>query len=94
MESALSLEFKVHYKEVDDRSGKWNGMRVRRLCNLLKLTQEEFAYFLRLRPHYLKQCIDSGKFPGCIKLLLDLTERSSHQTYLGKAFRYPLFPNG
>ncbi len=94
MESSLELEFKVHYKEVDTQSGKWTGIRIRRLCNLLKLTQEEFARFLRLPPHQLASWITSEKWPGCIKLLLDLTERSAFQSYLGKSYTSPLFPNG
>lgn len=94
MESALALEFKVHYKEVDISSGKWTGIRIRRLCNLLKLTQEEFSYFIRLRPAQVQAYIDAGRWPACVRLLLDLVERSSFQTYLGKCYTSPLFPNG
>lgn len=94
MQSSLELEFKVHYKEVDMQSGKWTGIRIRRLCNMLKLTQEEFSALLRIKPYQLKTWIDDGKWPGCIKLLLDLTERSAFQSYLGKVYTSPLFPHG
>lgn len=94
MESALELEFKVHYKMVDAKSGKWTGLRIRRLCNILKLTQPELARMLRLNPFQLKQLIETEKWPGCVKLLLDLVEHSAHRSYLGKTYTYSLFPTG
>lgn len=95
MESALELEFKIHHAEVDLHSGKWTGIRIRRLCNLLKLTQDEFARFVRIPPHQLRKWIEDNKWPGCIKLLLNLIERSAHASYLGASYtKNPLFPSG
>lgn len=92
--TALEIEFSVHYREMDQESGRWNGLRIRRLCNLLRLTQEEFARLIRLKPHQLREWIDGERWPGCVLLILELIERSAHQTYLGKVHSKPLFPNG
>lgn len=94
MHSPLELEFVVHYREMDMKSGKWTGMRIRRLCNLMKLTKPEFARLIRLMPHQLDGYVEDGKFPGCVKLVLELIERAAHRTYLGKAFDNSLFPTG
>lgn len=98
METSLELEFRVHYKELDLNSGHWTGVRIRRLCNVMKLTQNELARFIRIPPHQLKSWITTEKWPGCIKLILDLVERSAHASYLGSSKTvkplFPQYPNG
>jgi hypothetical protein len=91
-ESALEIEFVVHYRELDNASGPWEALRVRQLCNLLNLTQRELARLLRIPPGMLDRYVETGKFPGCIKLMLELIERSAMRTYLGKTYSRPLLP--
>lgn len=91
--SPLELDFVVHYKMMDQESGQWDRIRILRLCNMMKLTMDEFARFIRLTPGQLERLIQNEKFPACIRLLLELVERSAHNAYLGQAHLKPLFPN-
>lgn len=93
MLSALELEFRVHWKEFDDLYGKWDGLRVRRLCDILGLTLPELAALTRIPAHQLRKWGETEKFPGCVKTILNLMERSAYQTYLGKVYTTSMFPH-
>lgn len=93
MYTPLELEFIVHYRIMDKESGPWDRVRIARLCNILKLTFEEFARYIRLKPGTLNSYIERRVFPEPLRLILDLVERSAHNTYLGKAHLKPLFPS-
>lgn len=80
----------VHYRDVDLRSGKWTGVRVRQLCNLLKITQPELARLVRLPPHALVNYVKTERAPACVRLLLDMVESAAHNKFLGKAPLKPL----
>lgn len=92
MASALELQFRVHYKELDKQSGPWSGERIRNLCRLLRLSVPELARLIRVNPSALKQGAVMQTIPGHIRLLLDLVERSAHSQYLGKTYSQPLIP--
>lgn len=90
--TALELEFSVHYRIMDSESGPWTGYRIRKLCKLLQMTEPEFARYIRVSPGALKNWCYREKFPACIRLLLDIVERSAHETYIGTHHSKTCFP--
>lgn len=92
MPSALELEFSVYYREFDRSVGPWTGTRIRKLCNLLKLTLPEFCAMIRVPEHLIESYCLKGRFPGCVKTVLNLVERSAHRKYLGTAYEQSVLP--
>jgi hypothetical protein len=92
MASALELQFRVHYKALEQESGPWTGDRIRKLCRLLRLSVPELARLIRVNPHALRSGAVMETIPSHIRLLLDLVERSAHGKYLGKTYSQPLIP--
>lgn len=92
--TALELEIRVHWREMDKEAGPWDGLRIRRLCDILGLTLSEFSALIRIPKAKLLKWAMDGKYPGSVKNTLNLIERAAHQNYLGKAYTSPLFPLG
>lgn len=91
-ESPLELDLRIHYKRLDEQSGPWDGVRINRLCALLRMSAAEMACLLRLQPHYLLDRMKTQKFPAPVRLLLDMLEQSAHTKYLGRPPKYKVIP--
>jgi hypothetical protein len=89
----LQLIIRTHYQMVDAESGVWDKTRVRKLCDMLSITQDELASLLRIQPYRFEIVLTTRKVPGCVKLLLDIFERSAFSKYLGQTYETSLFPN-
>lgn len=91
-ESPLELDLLIHYRRLDKESGPWDGVRINRLCALLRISAAELARLIRVPPAYLTDRMTKQKFPAPVRLLLDLVETSSHQKYLGREPKYSVIP--
>lgn len=91
VESPLELLFVTHYKDVFAQS-RWDRARVRRLCDLLQISERELARFIRVIPSNFSKCGELNKYPQTIELHLETIERCYNKTIYGIDAAKPLFP--
>lgn len=91
-ESPLELDLRIHYKRLDEASGPWDGVRINRLCALLRVSASELARLIRVPPGYLLTRMTTQKFPAPVRLLLDLVETCAQRKYLGRKSKYNVLP--
>lgn len=91
-ESPLELDFRIHYARMDEKSGPWEGVRVRRLCALLRISTAELACFIRVPKSYLIDRMTKQKLPGSIRLLLNIIESAARKKYLGREPEFSILP--
>lgn len=91
-ETPLELLIATHYQDVFTRS-RWDRPRVRRLCDLLQISERELSRFLRLSPGTLIKYGEVNRYPGVIELLLELIERHYNRLIYGVKPVKPLFPD-
>lgn len=91
-ESALEIETRIHYHEVDRLSGPWDSIRLNRLASLLRISYQELAQLVRVSPGMMFKYMTRQRFPAPIRLLLDLLETSAYHKYLGRKPAFNIFP--
>lgn len=92
LETPLECLIVAHYQDVFHKN-PWDRPRVRRLCDLLQISERELARFLRIAPASMVRFGDSNRYPPVVELLLELVERHFHRLIYGDNHAKPLFPD-